>query len=260
MMKRILYILFFLFAACSVPKHSKESNRVTQISTFDALLQGVFDGTVPLSAFQQKGNFGIGTFDALDGEMILKDGIMYQVKADGKIYHPDISIKTPFATVCYFHPEKDWRLNKTSFVQLRAMIDSVVPSPNFFYAIRIKGSFKTIHTRSVPLQKKPYPALVEVTKNQPEFKAENKTGQLIGFYCPEFVKGINVPGYHLHFLADDETFGGHLLGFELENGVLEIDQINQFEMLLPDNSGFKKSEYKTDRSDETKKVEGSEKI
>ena len=81
-------------------------------------------------------------------------------------------------------------------------------------------------------------------------------GNWTGFFCPEFVKGINVSGYHLHYLSDDKTFGGHLLDFKLKSGILKLDKIQKFEMQLPESDSFQKTEYKTDRTGELEKVEG----
>jgi acetolactate decarboxylase len=119
----------------------------------------------------------------------------------------------------------------------------------------LDGQFESVHTRSVPAQQKPYPELIIVTRNQPEFNITGTRGKITGFFCPEFVKGINIPGYHLHFLSDDKTSGGHLLGFQLKSGMLKLDRISKFEMQLPDSGAFQKSEFKTDRSAQVKEAE-----
>ncbi|VAW22626.1 Alpha-acetolactate decarboxylase [hydrothermal vent metagenome] len=137
----------------------------------------------------------------------------------------------------------------------KLLADSLMRTRNLFYAIRLTGNFRYVKTRSVPAQKKTYPPLVEVTGDQPEFEANDIKGQLVGFYCPHFVKGVNVPGYHLHFLSGDKSFGGHLLAFKLLEGELVLDKINRFEIILPDGGAFLKSEFETDRSKELKKAE-----
>ena len=226
------------------------------MATIDALLQGVFDGQTSLGDLAAKGNFGIGTFNSLDGEMVLEDGLFFQVKADGKVYRPSTETCTPFASVVKFAPEDSLRINNLDFKELKQLIDSLMGSPNYFYAVRLEGEFESVHTRSVPAQQKPYPLLVEVTRQQPEFNIGQTKGKLTGFYCPEFVKGINIPGYHLHYLTDDKTAGGHLLDFHLKKGKLKLDRIEKFEMQLPGSGDFQNSEFKTDRSDEVKEVEG----
>ncbi|RIJ47017.1 acetolactate decarboxylase [Maribellus luteus] len=253
MIKSVVFLLgVFLFVSCSQHRPQK----LVQVSTIDALLQGVYDGNTSLQTLGKYGDFGIGTFNGLDGEMILLDGHFYQIKADGKIYHPESDVQTPFASVTNFEPGKEYPLNKLSYSGLKATIDSLAPSPNLFYAIKLKGTFEKVKTRSVPMQRKPYPPLVEVTENQPEFETVNVSGTLVGFYCPPYVTGLNVPGYHLHFLSDDKNFGGHLLAFELKSGQLQIDQINEFSLKIPTEGHFLKTSLDEDLSEELQKAEG----
>ena len=227
-----------------------------QVSTIDALMQGVYDGNTKLSDLAVKGDFGIGTTNSLDGELVLENGQFFQIKADGKVYRPTGETKTPFASVTKFVPQDSIAITNMNFQQLKHLVDSLMKSPNYFYAIRLEGEFESVHTRSVPAQHKPYPSLVEVTRQQPEFNISQTRGKLTGFYCPEFVKGFNMPGYHLHFLSDDKTTGGHLLDFKLKSGMLKLDRIRKFEMQLPESDDFQKSEFKTDRSKELKEAEG----
>lgn len=254
------YIAFsavILLVGCQVKQMPKvEEQKLYQVSTIDALLQGDYDGYTSLKEISGKGNFGIGTVDGLDGELILESGIFYQVKADGKVYRPPVELKTPFASVVNFSPEDSVEIGDISFMQLKNLIDSLVSSKNYFYAIRLEGVFDSVRTRSVPVQRKPYPALSVVTQNQPEFSIRQTQGRLTGFFCPDFAKGINVPGYHLHYLSEDKQAGGHLLDFQLKHGKLKLDRITKFELLLPESESFRKTEYKTDRADELKKVEG----
>ena len=255
----ICLLMLLALSACNPePKVQlpEQEQALYQIATIDALLQGVFDGHTTLSELAIKGDFGIGTFNTLDGEMVLEDGQFFQVKADGKVYRPSAETQTPFASVIRFVPEDSLEISNMDFPQLQQLIDSLMGSPNYFYAIRVEGEFESVHTRSVPAQQKPYPQLVEVTRNQPEFHLAASHGKLTGFYCPAFVKGINIPGYHLHFLDDAKTAGGHLLGFQLKSGMLKLDRIEKFEMQLPTSGDFQNSEFKTDRSDELKEVEG----
>jgi len=249
--------MFFGLLGCSThTTNPKPEQALFQVSTIDALMQGVYDGNESLSKLAAKGNLGIGTFNALDGEMILDDGVVYQVKPDGKVYQPSGETKTPFAEVVRFEPEDSIQVHDLDFPRLKHLVDSLMGSPNYFYAIRLDGQFDSVHTRSVPAQQRPYKKLVEVSKEQAEFNLQKTNGDLIGFYCPAFTKGINVPGYHVHFLSNDKSAGGHVLGFQLKSGMLKLDRITKFEMLLPESDGFQKGEFKTDRSKELEKVEG----
>ena len=257
MKKSILLLIvasvFIAFTGCStLPK-----NTITQISTIDALLAGVYDGHLSCSDLVKNGNFGLGTFNGLDGEMIVLDGKVYQVKSDGRVYTPPPETTTPFAAVSNFEAEKTFEVKKgLDFEALKKRIDAEAPEMNIFCGVKIKGRFTRMKTRSVPGQKKPYPPLVEVTKNQPVFNMENVSGTIVGFRCPAYVKGINVTGYHLHFLSDDLTQGGHILSFTADNGKISIDTYNKFFLILPEkNEAFDKTDLKIDRGDELKKVE-----
>jgi len=250
-------LLVFLVLGCTKEETEIQEQTVVQVSTIDALMQGVYDGNTTLSDLSEWGNFGIGTFNQLDGEMLLLDGNFYQIKADGHIYKPEKTTGTPFSTVTFFNPEVNYNVASFSYPKLKATINSLFLSTNLFYAIKLHGTFHSIKTRSVPAQSKPYPPLIEVTANQPEFEAESVTGTLSGFYCPPFVTGINVPGYHLHFISDELDFGGHVLEFELDNGLLELDQINNFKLFLPSDGDFLETNLNEDLSGDLEQVEGS---
>jgi len=245
--------LCLLISGCVTPAR----DIVFQVSTIDALLAGVYDGNISCSNLMEHGNFGIGTFDRLDGEMVLLDGNMYQIKADGKVYKPAPSVKTPFAAICQFTSDRTIPIKAGSdYKAIENLINEYAPNQNLFYAIKITGQFSLMKTRSVPGQQKPYPPLKEVTTNQPEFNMENISGTIVGFRCPPYVKGINVPGYHLHFISSDRTQGGHILSFKIADGKCEIDVINQYFLTLPVNTKeFAETDLSKDRSKELNDVE-----
>jgi len=252
---RILLIgLMLTAAACSsLPVR----DTITQTSTIDALLAGAYDGNMTCADLLRHGDLGIGTFDRLDGEMVLMDGCVYQVKADGRVYTPAASLKTPFAAVCAFDADHRVAFDQgADFAAVQRTLDKLAPNQNLFCAISIQGLFSRMHTRSVPAQDKPYPPLAEVTRHQPEFVMENIAGRIVGFRCPAYVKGINVPGYHLHFLSDDRTRGGHILGFEMAEGQCAVDVCHRFLLLLPENDEtFGAADLTMDRAKELEAVE-----
>ncbi len=246
----ILCVSCLLWAAGCIAH--QPHNTITQTSTIDALLAGVYDGQMSCAQLMNHGNLGIGTFDHLDGEMILLDGEIYQVKSDGKVYRPHTALTTPFAAVCEFLPDDAIAFETPiTYAKLKKHLNERIPNQNLFCAFKITGHFRNVHTRSVPAQQKPYPPLAKVTANQPEFRATDIDGTIVGFRCPPFVKGINMPGYHLHFLSDSKEFGGHLLGFEMEKGQCAVDICNQFVLILPENRDVLKSvDLSRDRSKE----------
>jgi acetolactate decarboxylase len=113
-----------------------------------------------------------------------------------------------------------------------------------------------MRTRSVPSQSKPYPPLQQVTQNQPEFAMQDVAGTIVGFRSPAYVKGINVPGYHLHFLSDDRSRGGHILNFEVAAARCQVDPLHRFLLRLPESdTGFAETDLARDRSRELQDVE-----
>lgn len=240
---------------------SRPANTLSQISTIDALLAGVYSGEVSLRQLAAMGDTGIGTFDCLDGEMLVLDGKVYQVKADGKVYTPSPETTTPFAAVVYFRPDTTAATpDDLNFSGLQSLLDKYAPDKNLFYAFKIKGAFTSMKTRSVPRQKKPFPPLAEVVKTQPVFEMKNVTGTIVGFRCPAYVQGINVPGYHLHFISADRRRGGHILDFAMRQGArIETDRCSKFFMVLPAaGEGFNQADLKIDRSRELHKVESQQ--
>jgi len=170
---------------------------------------------------------------------------------------PLVTASTPFASVVAFASDAKIPLPVgTDSRGLEELMNKAAPNMNVFCAVKVKGRFSVMKTRSVPAQNKPYPPLTEVTKNQAVFNLQNVTGAIVGFRSPPFVKGINVPGYHLHFLSDDLKSGGHILDFKLEEGTAEIDLCNRFFMILPEkDSDLSHIDLSIDRSKDLDKAE-----
>lgn len=242
--------------------YSSDENGITQVATIDSLLAGMYDGEMTLKELRRYGDFGIGTFQSLDGEMLLLDGTFYQVKGDGLVYYPDLETTTPFAAVFPFPKTSAGGTIKTSvgsllnYEELCKKIDKLAPNLNVPIAVRLEGLFSGVRTRSVPAQDKPYKPLAEVTKNQPEFNLGTLEGDVIGYRLPPYIKGLNVPGYHLHFLSLDRKEGGHLLQLNMEKGSIEIAEAHRFQVVLPKRiADFSRIDLSKDRSEELEKVE-----
>jgi len=227
-----------------------------QVSTIDALLQGVYDGVLSIGELGTHGDFGIGTLDGLDGEMLALDGDYYQIKTDGIAYPVSENVTTPFATVTHFEADENFRLEKPmNLTELEQYLDLNLPSENLFYAVKIDGDFSYLKARSVPKQERPYPKLADAVSKQTVFEYENVSGTLVGFRTPDYVKGINVPGYHLHFITANRSAGGHVLELQLENGTAVLDTTNAFFMELPTSGDFSKVELGQDLKAELEIVE-----
>jgi len=248
----VIFLALLLSGQCA----AFEDDVLFQVSTIDALMQGVFDGFYSFDDLMDQGDFGIGTFNALDGEMVALDGEYYQVRADGVAYPVQGDMTAPFATVTRFEADQTAALeNASNFTELARQIDRHLPSPNAFYALRIDGTFPYVQTRSVPAQEKPYPRLAEAVEDQSVFNLTNVTGSVVGIWSPDFVKGVNVPGYHLHFITEDRKAGGHILEIQVSNATAQVDVTAGFAMQLPSSGDFYNVNLSGDLQEELERIE-----
>lgn len=224
-----------------VPVNSPERDILYQVSTIDALMQGVYDGNVTVGDLRKHGDFGIGTFNRLDGEMIVLDGQVWQAKSDGTVSPAADNQTTPFATVTYF--DTDIRQTTTdramNFSEFTTAMAAQLPTGNMIYAVKIHGTFPSVTVRAIPAQDKPYPTLTDAAKKQKTYTYANVTGTVMGFYTPTFLKGLNAQGYHLHFLADNHARGGHILDMTVPaDSIVQYDVTPDFTMVLPTSGAF----------------------
>lgn len=256
-LKKTLIIIALLTAGLLLFLNGAEHDALYQVSVLSGLAAGDYDGKISLAEIRRHGDFGLGTLDRLDGEAIELDGIFYQVKSSGEVMTVPWRIKTPFMMMTSFNADLKFAFGLIQdYSALWKMIDEKLPTMNIPYAIRVDGVLKYVKTRSVPAQTKPYPALAEVTKNQSVFEFQNIEGTLIGFRMPAFVNGVNVPGYHFHFLSRDKKKGGHVLGCTIIKGEVRIDDIDQWKIAFFRSADFDQRDFSlsTDTSYEVERT------
>ncbi len=199
-----------------------------QASTIAALLEGAYEGDLTFAELAEHGDLGLGTLNGLDGEMIALDGRFYRADVDGMVSEIPGHAQTPFAVVVEFHAELDL------VVQGRALedeVDALVDGPAC--ALRFDGELELVRARSVPRQEPPYRPLAEVAAEQHVFEFEDVTGTVVGFRFPDYASGLEVAGYHLHFISADRTRGGHVLECRPRSGRLRIDLSSDLHVELP---------------------------
>ena len=236
-----------------------DADTLFQVSTLNALMLGDYNGLITVDELLQQGDTGLGTFDTLEGEMIVLDGVVYQAKADGNVDKPDGSVTVPFAAVTPFESDIALTLGDIGDIDaLKAALNEAVVgnNANIFYVAKITGDFDSVHVRSVPAQQKPYKPLSEVAESQTEFEYDDISGTLIALYCPDYVSGINLYGWHIHFISADGTKGGHVLDAAFASAQADIDITDAYKMVLPDTSEFASLELANDMQNATDKVEG----
>ncbi len=207
-------------------------NTIYLSTPVNALVEGIYEENVALAEVKQHGDFGLGTFNDLDGEMVMLDSITYQINSEGRVNVIGDKALTPFACVAFYMPvsreEISVEMDCNAFIK---MLYSLFPSTNLFYAIRIEGRFAHIRTRSVPRQEN-YRPIVEVTRDQPTFDFYDIEGTFAGFFTPSFMASLNVQGLHQHFISSDLKYGGHLLECSPTKVLIGIQFIDKLELSL----------------------------
>lgn len=232
-----------------------EHHTVYQVSTSGALVEGVLQGVVPLREVLKHGDFGLGTFHGLDGEGILLDGVCWQALSDGTVRPVDADQMTPFWVATRFQSEKDEHIeNILDIDDLYCRIDAMRLSDNIFTGIRIEGFFHRMDVR-VACKSEIGTDLVTATHDQAEFHMSNIKGTLIGFYTPEYAHTIGVPGYHLHFISEDRSQGGHVLGVAADALDVSLDFGNELKLILPESSSFLNADLTGDPRSALEKAE-----
>jgi acetolactate decarboxylase len=221
-----------------------------QVSTSGALVAGVYSGVVNVKAILDHGDFGLGTFANLDGEMVVLDGRVYQVQGSGRVSQATPDADAPFAVVTHFSPEVDVGIESVaSLSDLASRCDAKRSSSNIFYAFRLDGRFNSIRARAVnpPGEGR---RLIEAAKAQSEFKFANVAGTLVGLWSPGFSSAFSVPGYHFHFLSEDRRQGGHLLDCAAGSLRLRMEALTDFHLALPEIESFLKADLSRNAANE----------
>ena len=260
------YPVFAESTAASTQEHQvqaseQKADNLYQVSLLNGLMQGDYDGSVSIGELLKHGDTGLGTFNKLDGEMIVIDGAVYKAKSDGTVEKQPADELTPFAAVGFM--DADYNLDGlngiTNLNDLKTKLDDYVKTKaadkNAFYMVKISGDFNLAHVRSVPMQEKPYRPLNVISDEQKEFVYNDVKGTIVALYCPDYMAGINLPTWHFHFITDDKTKGGHLLDINIKNATGTMDKMEDYNLVLPSSKTFADMDLAKDLSKETAKTE-----
>ena len=232
-----------------------DRHRAYQISTSAALVQGAYDGAVSSETLLAHGDFGLGTFEHLDGEMVVLDGDIYQVRGDGSVQRRQDNFCIPFAVVSRFQPDESFDVGAVDGLEALAQAcDPHRESDNLFYALRADGFFARMHTRAV----KPAgagTALAAAAQTQPEFHFTDIEGTLVCLWSPRYSSSFSIPGYHFHFLSKDRTRGGHVLNCTARALHIGIQTLYDYEVQLPESGTFLHENLAIDTTEVLEKAE-----
>ena len=230
-----------------------------QVSTATALVEGIYQGAVRVRTLREHGDLGLGTFENLDGEMVIVDGRFFQARSDGSVTEVDDNVLAPFAVITRFAPDPAIVMQQCpDLSHLLAQFDQLRHSDNFFFALRVEGHFSYVRTRAMCRTEEGVP-LIQAAAVQPEFEFHDVLGTLVGFWTPEYAKTLNVPGYHLHFLSADHKSGGHFLECSGLNLRLQIQREGDYRVALPETEDFVKADLRRDPGADLAKAEGAKK-
>ena len=225
-------VLAAAVAACS-------DQVIWQNSPTIGLLNGLYDGLTKVADVRAHGDLGLGTWDRLNGEGLVIDGVFYQVRSDGSVHVMPKSATLPWVSVTHFAPESELTLpSGLTFETLSATVDPTLPTVNTYYAVRIDGEFDLVEVRSLPEQSKPYPPFCKVERTEPKFAYAPVKGTMVGFRSPPFSTNMSVPNWHLHFLSKDSLVGGHVLRFKVISATMKIDRVDHVDIQMPTTEAY----------------------
>jgi acetolactate decarboxylase len=223
-----------------------EHHTLYQVSTAGALVEGVYQGAVSVGVVREHGDFGLGTFEDLDGEMVVLDGHVFRVSSDGDVHEVPDHATTPFAVVTRFGDPPTRVIDAVDdFPALTAAVDALRDSANVFFAVRVDGRFDAVHVRAA-CRTAPGVRLAVATEHQAEFELGPVDGTMVGFWSPPYASGVEVAGYHLHFVSDDRRTGGHVLGCAGKQLRVRVQEEADVHLALPDTTAFRRADLTHD--------------
>ncbi len=211
-----------------------DKDTLFQLAAFNTFSTGKYAGLMPYNELEKHGDFGIGTLEGLDGEMIALDGEFYHIPSSGPPVKVEPTQTAPYATVTYFEADRTYNVAGFNYTQLKSYLDGQLDtSKDVIYAIKLSGTYEYAQTRSPQKQIEPYPNLTQALKTQAVFNLSQFAGTAVGFWFPASMDGVDYVGYHIHLITDDRTAGGHLLDCIISNATVEVDIINSYRLVLP---------------------------
>ncbi len=236
---RLLIAVLALVALAGAPAHAQDRETISQYSTLEALIEGLYDGTMTVGEMAAYGDLGLGTYNALDGEMIVIDGQFWRARHDGTVDVVPPETETPFVAVTFFDDDLIFPVSAgLDIAGLGEVMTGHVENTNSPVAVRIDGTFSSLTYRAPAKQTAPYPPLADALKDQAVWTAEDIDATLVGFWFPAWLGNINVPAWHLHFVSADGSRGGHVLDLQTGKALVALDYASGVAILLPEGEGF----------------------
>jgi len=232
-------------ASTQIHPAQEYTDTITHAGLYADLNKGEYDGFYPVTNLVRYGDHGLGTYDGLNGEMIMYSGVIYRADATCRLLAVPVTSVTPYAVVSYFQADRVFDVEKMSLTLFERALDMRRKQARVPQAIQVSGMFKSITIRSVPVQEKPWRPLAEVIQSD-SFKVTltNVTGFMVGYHYPEYLSMLHPAGYHLHFVDSQRVTGGHVLDFEIAQARISLDHSPGLQVFLPaDRSSTEKPRF-----------------
>lgn len=234
-----------------------------QVSTLQALAMGYSRAVVTVEELLRHGDTGLGTFEDVDGEMIVVDGHCFRAMVDGAVTEAPPELGVPFSSVSRLCGSRSFPLEAVESIDaLKTILTQRIEEGfglNSTHMVRIDGFFEQVCARSESGHRSQHITLKEMLKNnQRDFFFDKIEGTLVCVYYPDYMDGINAPGWHLHFLSSDRTRGGHVFDLHLRSGHARMDKIIRIEIQLPFSPAFDTYSLKNASQEEIRQVEQGE--
>ena len=221
-----------------------------QLALFQSVALGEYYGCRTVAQFKEHGDFGMGIFEAVNGELIMLDGVVYQALYDGSVAVPADDCLIPYGNAAFFETDAEiFHVTAAGFEELEAILNEQVvkTGPNQFFFVKITGHFPFAAVRSELKQKEPFRMLnIALRTDQRKYEYMDLDGTVVGLYCPPYMQSMNAPGWHFHFISDDRTKGGHMTGGSLADCHVAVNRISRFVVDIPDTDSFNRRDLGTD--------------
>ena len=214
---------------------------IYQVSTISALSLGYTKSVITVEELLRKGGVGLGTYEDVNGEMIVIDDVSYQAQDDGSTYVADGRMGASFAAVGFLKNPVCFALKDIAdMTQLEKELYLKVEEGfglNSVHIAQIDGTFEKICARSESPYRSHHVELKEILKDKQE----------------DF--SINVSGWHFHFISGDRRHGGHVFDLKTAGCSCKLEKMDKIEIQLPKDAAFDTYSLKKARQEDIEAAE-----
>lgn len=216
-----------------------------QVSFTDAIMSGLQNGTADAADLVREGKYGLGTPVMPGGELIIVDGEVYVCNPCGKTTKVRGDTSVNFAVVADESESFSFELENTEgYENVRKKIERMITESagnlNHFCLAIMRGRFArvNIRTNEFHISDGKYVFPQEYSDH------EELHATAVGFYCPEYTAGLNMPGWHFHIISDDRRTGGHVMDMSPGKVAVSITVLTEWKLRLPNNEEFNSIDFR----------------